>query len=470
MKTNSRVLITLISVFFFWGFVAAGNDILIPVFKAKLGLTQSQSVMIAWVFYIGYTAGSLIYLFISALLRKDVLQVIGYKKGISLGLLVSALGTLLFYPAAEFVSFGLTLAGLFIVALGFSLQQTSANTLAVLIGEPADGNKRLSLAGGVNNIGTTIAPLIINYAIFGSSSGVDAANAEIGSVKIPYLGLGVLFVIAAVVFYVSRIPDQRPGEEPGTPGEQPDSGKKALNYSQLLLGMPAIFLYVGVEVSTAANLPEFMKQTLDYGEGQVAPFVALFWASLMIGRWTAAADAFNLRNDYKKILGLLLPFAAFGLFIVANLVAGNSVRVFAPYPLLILVLILANYISRGNAARQLGLYSILGIAALLVGMFSTDPMVSVFAFISVGLFCSTLWPCIFTLGIAGLGKAANQGSSFLIMMIMGGGWISLMQGMLASDELLGIRYSYIAGVICFAYLAFYAVVVKRILQKQGVKL
>jgi len=467
MKTNSRALVTLISVFFFWGFVAAGNDILIPVFKAKLDLSQSQSMMIAWVFYIGYTAGSVIYLLISALLKKDVLHAIGYKKGISFGLVVSALGTLLFYPAAEYVSFGLTLAGLFIVALGFSLQQTAANTLAVIIGDPADGNKRLSLAGGVNNIGTTIAPLIINYAIFGSSSGVDAAAIEISSVKVPYLALGALFVIAAVVFYVSRIPEQRTGtEDPGTPA----SGKKAWNYTQLLLGMPAIFLYVGVEVSTAANLPEFMKHELGYGEGDVAPFVALFWGSLMIGRWTAAADAFSISSAAKKILGLVLPFAAFGLFIVANLIAGKDVSMFAWYPLVIVLLIIANFISKGNAARQLALYSVLGIAALLVGMFSPDPYISVFAFISVGLFCSTLWPCIFTLAIAGLGKAANQGSSFLVMMIMGGGWISLMQGVLASEDFLGIRYSYVMGVLCFAYLAFYAVSVKRILQKQGVKL
>jgi len=466
MKTNSRILVTLISVFFFWGFVAAGNDILIPVFKAKLNLSQTQSTMIAWVFYTGYTVGSLIYLFVSALLKRDLLHAIGYKKGIALGLIVSALGTLLFYPAAEFVSFNLTLLALFIVALGFSLQQTAANTLAIIIGDPADGNKRLSLAGGVNNIGTTIAPLIINYSIFGSSAMVDAATVNIGSVKVPYLVLGALFVVAALVFYMSRIPEQAAAT---AATDNPVPEKKALRYTQLLLGMPAIFMYVGVEVSTAANLPEYMKQNLGYAEGQVAPYVALFWASLMIGRWTAAADAFSLPQLTRRILGFVLPFAAFGLFLIANLIAGNDISHFTWYPLVIVLLVGANYISRGNASRQLALYSVLGIMALLLGMFSPNAELSLFAFISVGLFCSTLWPCIFTLAIAGLGRAANQGASFLVMMIMGGGWITLMQGILA-DKMLGIRYSFVAGILCFLYLAFYAVVSKRILKKQGVKL
>jgi FHS family L-fucose permease-like MFS transporter len=117
--------------------------------------------------------------------------------------------------------------------------------------------------------------------------------------------------------------------------------------------------------------------------------------------------------------------------------------------------------------KQIIIYSTLGAIALLVGIFSSG-MVSVFAFISVGLFCSTLWPCIFTLSIAGMGENTNTASSLLIMMIMGGGFISVLQGALADEQVLGIQYSYLLGVVCFVYLAFFAWSVNRILQKRGV--
>ena len=161
----------LISVFFFWGFVAASNDILIPVFKEKLHLQQWQSQMISFAFYVAYTVGSIIYFFISKANGGDILNRIGYKNGIALGLIISAIGTLLFYPAAQTASFTLMITGLFIVGLGFSLQQTAANPLAIIMGDPKTGSQRLSLAGGVNNFGTTIGPLLVSFAIFGTCCG-----------------------------------------------------------------------------------------------------------------------------------------------------------------------------------------------------------------------------------------------------------------------------------------------------------
>jgi FHS family L-fucose permease-like MFS transporter len=162
-----------------------------------------------------------------------------------------------------------------------------------------------------------------------------------------------------------------------------------------------------------------------------------------------------------------MPYLAFGVFLLVNWIADHDTTPFYLYALIIIALIIGDLLSRGNPARQLLIFSALGITALVIGMLA-DGMVSVYAFISVGLFCSTLWPCIFTLAIAGLGKHTNEGSSFLIMMIMGGGVISLLQGYLAGNGLLGIQYSYIVGVVCFAYLAFYAIKAKSILQKQGI--
>jgi FHS family L-fucose permease-like MFS transporter len=167
----------LITVFFFWGFVAASNDILIPVFKKAFNLSQGQSQLVSVAFYVAYTVGSLIYFGISKSIGQDVLNRIGYKNGICLGLVISALGTLLFYPAANAGSFGLMLSGLFIVGLGFSLQQIAANPLTIVMGNPSTGAQRLTMAGGVNNFGTTIGPLLVSVAIFGSvaAGGTDAS-------------------------------------------------------------------------------------------------------------------------------------------------------------------------------------------------------------------------------------------------------------------------------------------------------
>ena len=465
---NNRAFATLISVFFFWGFVAASNDILIPVFKEKLNLEQWQSQMISFAFYVAYTVGSLIYFGLSKLSGKDILNRIGYKNGIALGLVISAIGTMLFYPAAELSSFGLMISGLFIVGLGFSLQQTAANPLTISIGDPSKGAQRLSLAGGINNFGTTIGPLIVSFAIFGSISGVEVDSLD--AVKVPYLILGAAFLIVAVIFKFSSLPNQIETTEPEVTLEENASlshATSAVQFPQLWMGMIAIFLYVGVEVSTASNLPEFMRSHLNTPTNAIAPYVSLFWASLMIGRWTGAVGAFNVSDGMKGVFRFLMPYIAFAVFLIANSIAGQDTSALYLYGAVILVLIVADYLSKDNPAKQLLLFASLGIIALVIGMLA-DGMVSVYAFISVGLFCSTLWPCIFTLAIAGLGKHTNQGSGFLIMMIMGGGFVSLFQGILASDDLLGIQYSYIVGVLCFAYLAFYGWRAAAILKSQGI--
>ena len=248
--------------------------------------------------------------------------------------------------------------------------------------------------------------------------------------------------------------------------------KSAFAYPQLVLGMVAIFVYVGVEVSTIANLPAYLELPAEQGglgiaTALIAPFVSLYWASLMIGRWAGAAGAFEVRINTRRMLTVLLPYLAFGVFLAVNSIARHEISHFFVYGFVIVLMIAVTFASGGNPARMLLLFSLCGIAALLVGM-STSGMTSVVAFISVGLFCSIMWPCIFTLAITGLGRNTNQGSSLLIMMIMGGGIVSFAQGALA--DRIGIHYSFIVGVACFAYLAFYAARVPGILRKQGIDL
>src|SRR5688572_27187733 len=459
----------LISVFFFWGFVAASNDILIPVFKKAFDLTQGQSQLVSVAFYVAYTVGSLIYVGISKAIGNDLLNKIGYKNGIALGLIISALGTLLFYPAANNASFILMITGLFVVGLGFSLQQIAANPLAIVMGDPKTGSQRLTMAGGVNNFGTTIGPLLVSFAIFGSvASGSSVASIE--SVKTPYLILGLAFLLVAVFIKFSKVPnkidlDHVAEEEAALGSDKLVHKESALQYPQLVLGMIAIFVYVGVEVSTASNLPAYMEQYLQTPTEKIAPFISLYWASLMIGRWTGAVGAFDVTAGTKKILSFLMPYIAFGIFLLVNTIAQHDVTPFFVYAFVIAAMIVCDILSKGNPARMLLIFSLMGITALVIGMM-TSGMVSVYAFISVGLFCSTLWPCIFTLAVAGLGKHTNQGSSMLIFMIMGGGIVSYLQGLLADK--IGIQLSYIMGVACFAYLAFYAIRAKSILQSQGI--
>ena len=459
---------TLITVFFFWGFVAASNDILIPVFKKAFDLSQGESQLVSVAFYVAYTVGSLIYFAISKVIGSDLLNRIGYKNGIAIGLIISAIGTLLFYPAANNASFTLMITGLFIVGLGFSLQQIAANPLAIVMGDPRTGSQRLTMAGGVNNFGTTIGPLLVSFAIFGSvSSGSSVASIE--SVKTPYLILGLAFLLVAIFIKFSSVPNKMDLEavakEEAVEDDKLLHKKSAFQYPQLIMGMIAIFVYVGVEVSTASNLPAYLEEYLSVPTEKVAPYISLYWASLMIGRWTGAVGAFDVSAGAKKMLSFFMPYLAFAVFLLVNTIANHDITPFYIYAAVIAVMIVCDILSKGNPVTMLLIFSAAGIAALCVGMFASG-MVSAYAFISVGLFCSTLWPCIFTIAVAGLGKHTNQGSSLLIMMIMGGGIVSWIQGMLADK--IGIQYSYIVGIVCFLYLVFYAIQAKSVLKAQGI--
>lgn len=466
-KTNWPQFIPLVTVFFFWGFVAASNDILIPVFKEAFNLTQSQSQLVSVAFYIAYTVGSLVYLLISKAIRQDLVNKIGYKNGLIYGLLISVIGTLFFIPAANNASFPLMISGLFVIGLGFSLLQIVANPLAIALGPKETGSQRLTMAGGINNFGTTVGPLIVSFAIFGAASAANT-EASLESVKLPYLGLGIAFILVAVLIKFSKLPKTTAVAKEDT-DDAPDGHHRtsAFQYPQLLLGMIAIFVYVGVEVATASNLPAYMEKDLGFQTKDVAPYISLYWASLMIGRWGGAVEAFDVSGGLKKILRFLAPYLAFAVFLGVNAIAQHDLTPFYIYGVVILVMIVGDIMSKGNPARMLLIFSLMGITALLIGM-ATTGMTSVYAFTSVGLFCATLWPCIFALAINGLGKHTNQGSSFLIMMIMGGGIISWLQGYLA--DLTNIHFSYIVGVLCFAYLAFYAVRVTSILKSQGIEL
>lgn len=533
--TNTGALSTLVIVFFFWGFIAAGNGIFIPFCKHYFHLDQFQSQLIDFAFYGAYYIGALALFVASATKNKDIMNHWGMKTGIIYGLLTSAVGAVLMLLSFNFGGFSGILVSLFIIGLGFSLQQTSANPFAIALGDPSTGAHRLNLTGGVNSFGTTIGPIIMALALFGkaSASETDIANASITSMNSLYIVVGALFFLSAILFRVSkRLPNVKEEDsfEPApkamwlliaitlvmvivfgiifasyrglaaneklsadtslrnmwllvaalifmivsffganASAQRKPGGWGAMKYPQLVLGMLAIFMYVGVEVTIQSNLGELLKHPAfgGYKETELAPFISMYWGSLMIGRWTGAITVFNPGKSTRTLLFILVPYVAFGVVVAANLIAGNNFGPLYAYAGVVLFQIFGFFLGKEKPAETLMIFGGLGIVAMLIGLFTTGTMAT-YAFMSGGLFCSIMWPSIFALAIAGLGKYTAQGSAFLIMMILGGAIIPPLQGKLADIPSIGIHHSYWIPVLCFAYLAFYAVRVKSVLKAQGI--
>jgi FHS family L-fucose permease-like MFS transporter len=461
MQKLQSSFVALISVFFFWGFVAASNGILIPLFKEKFALTQFQSQLVDLAFYAAYAVGSIIYFFTSRLIG-DPISKIGYKKSLILGLLISAVGSLFFIPAANLNSYPLLLCALFIIGLGFALQQIVANPFVINFGPTETGAQRLNFAGGIGSLGTTIGPVILSYALFGSISAPAAADSSLEAVKIPALILFALFIFCAGILWFSKLPTV-------TSAEKLDKDLGALKFPQLRLGMIAIFVYVGVEVTIQSNMGALlaMPEIKGLDHTKISHFISLYWGSLMIGRWTGALAVFNFSKSIKIIMQIVTPLLAFGVIYGVNYLRGSNVEDFLLYIPYILLATAIFIFSGDNPARTLLILSITACAMMIVGLVSTGNL-ALYSFLSGGLFCSVMWPCIFALAINGLGKYTNQGSSLLIMMILGGAIIPPFQGFLV--DAFNPHISYIVTVFCFAYLAWYAFKVTSLFKKQGIEL
>jgi FHS family L-fucose permease-like MFS transporter len=451
------------SVFFFWGFVAASNTVLIPLFKRHFHLMQWQSQLVDFAFYISYTVGSLAY-FLVSVNTGDPLNRIGYKKGLILGLCISACGALGFVPAAALESYPLMLASLFVVGLGFALQQIVANPYVIALGSPETGAHRASLAQGVNSFGTMIGPLLLSYAIAGTV--VGSRDLGLDAVRMPYLVLCGAFLAFALVLAVSPLP-------PVTGAETVRRDLGALRHPQLVFGMLAIFVYVGTEVTIQSNMPELMRSASILGleHEDTVHFISLYWGSLMIGRWTGAIGVLTTSRRLRNILVVGVPLVAYAVILAVNAIklgaTGHPERMadlyaYAPF---VVVLIAGFFAVQQKPARTMLVFGALAAVMMAVGL-ATDGKTALYAFISGGLFCSVMWPCIFALSIAGLGRHTNQGSSLLVMMILGGALVPPVQGYLA--DRIDIHTSYVIPVLGFSYLAFYGWKVGRVLRARGI--
>lgn len=577
-KTNYGALSTLTTVFFFWGFIAAGNSIFIPFCKHYFGLDQFQSQLIDFAFYGAYYLGALGLFVFSTMTRQDLVSTWGYKKSIVNGLLFSALGAAMMIVSVYLNVFAAMLFGLFIVALGFSLQQTAANPFMISLGDEKTGSNRINLGGGINSFGTTIGPVVVSLALFGSSAAVSdemISQLSLSKVIILYACVGCLFLgVAALFGFSKKVPagkmdsvipesekarktmvtmlvvtglliacfapvfnsyrsdeakqltelkgdleqltigeDNKPIENltplqeetkvriqkeihaiqapleqkrmiwlsggilvvlggilfANRSAKKSESGWGAMKYPQLSLGMIAIFVYVGVEVAIGSNLSELLKQPA-FGElssSETTPFIAMYWGSMMIGRWSGSINAFNLSKQTKMVLRFIVPLIAFGIILGIFKLSGYRIDMLYWYIVCVLFQIVAFYVTNDKPAFSLALFGTLGFICVLTGL-TTSGTVAIYAFLSAGLFCSTMWSCIFSLSLAGLGKYQAQGSGFLVMMILGGALIPPIQGKLS--DIIEIQPSFIVGAICFAYITFFAIFVNKLLKKQGISL
>ena len=541
-KNYKQALWTLVTVFFFWGFIAASNGVFIPFCKTYFSLDQFQSQLIDFAFYGAYYIGALMLFIFSSIRNTDIMNSWGFKSSIVKGLMLSAVGACAMVLAVNGASpgdssaFTYILGALFIVGLGFSLQQTAANPFAISLGEPNTGSHRLNLAGGINSFGTAIGPIVVSLALFGTAASADIdlvkeiseKNITLTAVQYLYIAVGILFIAAAALFHFSKkLPDGKEdasflgaskamtslisitillilifyqvfnqyvgladGESLSEASDtlilnlsliglfvvvggllfsnllarKKPEGWGAMQYPQLVLGMLAIFTYVGVEVSIQSNLGELLKTTAfgSLNDTEIAPYISMYWGGLMIGRWTGAITVFDPSASLKKWLYILVPYVAFGVVLSVNAISGFEVKHLFAFAICVAIQIGGFFIGKDKPALTLKTFGLLGVLAMLIGLFTTGK-VAIFAFLSGGLFCSIMWPSIFSLSIKGLGKYTSQGSAFLVMMILGGAIIPPIQGKLA--DIIGIHESYWVTVFCFLYLMYFAQRVEKIFKK-----
>src|SRR6516164_7096709 len=297
------------TLFFMWGFMTVFNDILIPRFKEAFTLDYFHAMLVQLAFFGAYFVGSLIYFIISAT-TGDPIAKIGYRNGVVIGLLISATGSALFWPAANATSYPMFLTALFIVGLGFAMLQIAANPYVTILGPEKTASSRLNLAQGFNSIGTTIGPLIGGYLIFQYFAKTGAHGAE--SVKVPYLAFCVIFLVLAAIFFFIHLPHVGEGHvEPGA---------GALKYPHVVLGVIAIFMYVGGEVSVGSAIINFLGQKSVAGltADEASKYVSIYWGGLMIGRFMGAVELSEMRAAKKQILLIVIPLLAYLLLWIAK--------------------------------------------------------------------------------------------------------------------------------------------------------
>jgi len=443
-QNYTSALITLTSLFFMWGFMTVMNDVLIPHLKHIFDLDYFQSMLVQTSFFGAYFIGSLIYYIVSSR-SGDPINKIGYKNGIIVGLLISAFGSAMFFPATIVNVYGIYLLALFILGLGFTVLQIAANPYVAILGDPKTASSRLNLAQGFNSLGTTLGPLIGGTLIFKYFAGTEA-------VKIPYLVMAVLLLLLAVIIKMSKLPEF-------ANDEKIDKGGGALSYPHLVLGMIAIFMYVGGEVAVGSILISYfgLENIAGMNHDSASSFLSLYWGGLMIGRFSGAIYLSDISKQTKKFGYMVIAaLAAFFIIYLSNHIKTEmSLETILPLLIFVVIAFVLFLVGKSIPSRTLYLFASVVIGLLLITIVGNG-QVAFWAVIGIGLFNSIMWSNIFTLAIDGLGKYTSQGSSLLVMAILGGAIIPPIQGFMA--DILGVQLSFIVPVFCYIYILYYGIV------------
>ncbi len=447
---NLFAFISVTSLFFMWGFITCMNDLLIPKFKADFSLTQLQANLVQFAFFGAYFVVSLAYFLISAA-KGDPINKIGYKNGLVLGLVVAGIGCLLFYPAAETKLYPLFLGALIVLGAGVTLIQIAANPYVTILGPEDTASSRLNLSQGLNSLGYVIAPLIGGILLFGSD--LYGEGGGVASVKLPYVGLGIAFFVLAAIFKGISLPDF-------TEEGKVEAGVRAFRHKHFVWGWFAIFFYVGSEVTVGSILINYIcdKNVMGTTEDGAAHYLSFYWGGLMIGRLMGAISMSSIK-DSKKFGFMVLAAVLATAIIFANATFKekwshgtfiNPADVI-PYLGLVAVSFVFFLLGRSSPSRMVGLFAIVAatLTAISMAAFSMGNagQIALWSIIGVGLFNSIMWSNIFSLSIRGLGQDRSQGSSLLVMMIVGGALMPLVQGALMDS--VGVCWS--LGVVFVGY-------------------
>jgi FHS family L-fucose permease-like MFS transporter len=404
-RPGNPVALTVVTVMFFmWGFITSLNDVLIPHLKSVFDLGYSGALLVQFTFFGAY--------FVMSIPAGKVVAKLGYKTSIIMGLVITGIGALLFFPAARLPSYPLFLIAFFVLATGITVLQVAANPYVSLLGPERTSSSRLNLAQAFNSLGTTLAPRLGGMFILSASVLAAPELAKLPAVQqlaykvqqaqlvqVPYLILAALLFVLAVVVWLFRLPPLTEATEKADPVKH--TLREALSHRHLLLGVIAIFVYVGAEVSLGSFMVNYISEPSigNMSEQAATTYVSLYWGGAMIGR-------------------------IFGFVLMLKL----------------------------NASKLLGVFATIAGLLVLTTMMTTGH-VAMWSVVAIGLFNSIMFPTIFTLGIARLGPLTGKASSLLVMAIVGGALIPLLQGVLADH--IGIQHAFILPLICYLYIIYY---------------
>ena len=394
-QNHTPALVVLTTLFFMMGFITCMNDILIPHLKDIFELTYVQAMLIQFCFFTAYA--------IMSIPMGYLVGKIGYKNGVISGFVLTAIGCLLFYPAAGSHSYATFLGALFILASGVTLLQVAGNPYVTLLSKPGKESATLTLVQAFNSLGTTIAPQIGAFLILADATQTVSKAEQISSVQIPYLGLAGLLIILAVFVKMIRLPDARKIAEEES--EHNHDGKHSVwQYRHLVFGAAGIFCYVGAEVSIGSLLVSVLGYLKGLDHASAAKYLSFYWGGAMVGRFLGSA-------------------------IMAK-IAPNRYLAF-------------------NATAAVAL---LGVA-MLAGKAGAD--IAMWALLAIGFFNSIMFPTIFSLATKGLGRFTSSASGVLCTAIVGGAVVPVVQGWAADTY--GLMISFVVSAICYVYIVFFAI-------------